>query len=188
MDRGDDERTWDTLVRLYRHPLRWHALFQYEEQVTSPRAVAAILDVPLNVISYHTQVLLSAGAIELVRTERRRGAIEHFYRAVTPLEIEDEEWRKLPVKLRRVLARRFIDGVKREYLDALTTGGIDHESAHLSRTYLGLDEQGERELASLLRETLVQANAIRDASRERDADTERRHEVVVMSFERASSP
>src|SRR6185437_2306061 len=94
VDSGGVGRSWESLVRLYRHPLRWHILFMYAERVTSPRVVAATLDVPLNVISYHTRVLLTAGAIELVGTKRRRGATEHLYRAVTPLEIEDVEWPK----------------------------------------------------------------------------------------------
>src|SRR3954470_15333297 len=188
MGDGGDDRSRESLVRLYRHPLRWHVLFMYGEDVTSPSVVAAALEVPLNVISYHTRVLLSEGASELVRPERRRGATAHVYGAVTPLEIEDEEWPQLPIKLRRVLARRFIDGIRGEYVDALTTGGMDHESTHLSRTYLTLDEQGERELALLLRKMLARVNTIGDASRDPGAEGTRRREVVVMSFDRASSP
>jgi DNA-binding transcriptional ArsR family regulator len=178
----------DRLSRLFRHPLRWHALFKYAEGVTSPRAIAADLRAPLNVVSYHTQVLLRAGAVELVRTERRRGATEHFYRAVVPLEIEDDEWRRLPLKLRRVLSRALIDGAMRESVDALAAGGMDSESTHLSRTYLVLDAQGQDELAALLRDVFARVNNIGEASHERAADDAVPHEVVVMSFERASRP
>jgi DNA-binding transcriptional ArsR family regulator len=174
------------LTRLFRHPLRWHALLRYSEAVTSPRAVAADLGKPLNVVSYHTEVLLREGAIELVRTEPRRGATEHFYRAVTPLAIEDAEWRELPVKLRRVMARALIDGVKREWVDALARGGMDDESTHLSRSYLVLDHQGQTELAALLRDVFSRVNAIGEASRERAADDAVACEVVVISFESAS--
>jgi DNA-binding transcriptional ArsR family regulator len=178
----------EMLTRLFRHPLRWQALLRYAESVTSPKAVAADLGVRLNVVSYHTQVLLRAGAIELVRTERRRGAIEHFYRAATPHEIEDEEWRQLPVKLRRVVSRAFIDGAMRESIDALARGGMDSESTHLSRLYFMLDPQGQDELAAVLREAFTRANAVADVSRERAAENRVPCELVVMSFQRTSGP
>jgi hypothetical protein len=151
-----------TLARLISHPLRTHVLFKYVEGVTSPSRIAAALRVPVNVVSYHTQVLVRAGALELVRTVPKRGAREHFYGAVLPADIEDAEWTELPVKLRRVLTRAVIDGSARE--------------------------AGERELAALLRETLERANAIDQACRERNADGAAPHELVVMSFRRTSRP
>jgi hypothetical protein len=183
-----DETRVEMLGRLFRHPLRWYVLSRYMQAVTSPKAVATDLDARLNLVSYHTQVLLREGAIELVRTERRRGATEHFYRAVTPLEIEDDEWCALPVKLRRVMSRAFIDGVVRESVDALAAGGLDNESTHLSRAYLMLDAQGQDELAAVLRDAFSRANAIAGASRERAAADRVPCELVVMSFQRTSSP
>src|SRR6185436_16961493 len=110
---------WETLARLIRHPIRCYALFSYSERTTSPRAIAEALGAPLNVVSYHTQVLLREGAIELVRTRQRRGAQEHFYRAVLSIEIGDAEWGELPVKLRRPLVRGLVDAALRESVDAL---------------------------------------------------------------------
>lgn len=177
-----------TLARLISHPLRTHVLFKYVEGVTSPSRIAAGLIVPLNVVSYHTQVLFRGGALELVRTVPKRGAREHFYRAVLPADIEDAEWTELPVKLRRVLTRAVIDGSARESADALAAGGMDGAATHLSRSYFLLDDDGERELAAVLRETLERANAIDQACRERRADGATPHELVVMSFRRASRP
>jgi DNA-binding transcriptional ArsR family regulator len=188
MDITDGSRQRETLARLVRHPLRSHALFKYAEAVTSPSSIASALDAPLNVVSYHTNVLLRAGAIELVRTERRRGAREHFYRAVLPREISDAEWNALPVKLRRVLVRAVIDGAVRESGDALMDGGMDDPSTHLSRSYLLLDEQGRSELASLLCETYARASAIDRASRARTRTPTAPYELIIMSFQRASRP
>ncbi len=40
------------------------------------------LDEPkLGNVSYHVRALLDDGLVELVRTEQRRGALAHFYRA-----------------------------------------------------------------------------------------------------------
>ena len=188
MERSEGDARWETLARLIRHPIRAQALFKYANGVTSPRAIAAALDVPLNVVSYHTQVLLRAGAIELVRTEPRRGVKEHFYRALLAGEIEDAEWSHLPLKLRRVLTRAIIDGVVRESVDALASGGMDQESTHLSRIYLVLDEQGQDELAALLRDSFARAKEIDDASRRRVAEDAADCELVMMSFRRASGP
>jgi DNA-binding transcriptional ArsR family regulator len=188
MSVGPTETRVEMLTRLFRHPLRWHVLLRYAEAVTSPTAVAVDLGAPLNVVSYHTQVLLREGAVELVGTERRRGATQHFYRALTPLEIEDREWGELPVKLRRAMSRALIDGVMRESVDALVGGGLDTDSSHLSRRYLTLDPPGERELAQLLRETFARVNAIQAASRERGAPDAAPHQLVIMSFRRASRP
>ena len=187
MDRAEGDAR-ETLARLIRHPLRSHVLFKYAEGMTSPSSIAVALDARLNVVSYHTQVLLRAGAIELVRTERRRGAREHFYRAVLAREIDDAGWNALPVKLRRVLVRAVIDGAVRESVDALASGGMDDASTHLSRSYLMLDEQGWLELASLLRETYARASDIDRASRDRARQDAAPYELVIMSFRRESRP
>ena len=182
------DRRWETLARLVRHPVRSYALFSYAEGETSPSAIADVFGVPLNVVSYHTQVLLRAGAIELVRTERRRGAQEHFYRAVLGAEIGDTAWTDLPPKLRRSLARAVIDAAMRESVDSLASGGMDDAATHLSRVFLVLDEDARSELAALLHETFTRAQAIDQASRARASESAVPHELVVMSFQRASRP
>jgi hypothetical protein len=40
-------------------------------------------------VSYHVNELESLGWIELVRTEQRRGATEHFYRGISPNYLDD---------------------------------------------------------------------------------------------------
>lgn len=186
---GDDRNDSVTLfARLARHPLRQHVLFKYAEAVTSPSAIAGALGARLNLVSYHTQVLLRAGIIELVRIESRRGATEHFYRAALAGDIEDDDWEQLPSAVRRGLARGTIDGAMREAADALPRGGMDDPWAHMSRSYFVLDGQAQRELASLLRATLERARDIEAASNERRNDDAVPQEVVIMSFTRPSRP
>jgi DNA-binding transcriptional ArsR family regulator len=176
------------LARLARHPLRQHVLFKYTEAVTSPSAVATALGARLNLVSYHTGVLSRAGVIELVRTQRRRGSTEHFYRATFHGIIEDADWARLPSGLRRGLVRGVIDGAFREAGDALPRGGMDEASAHVSRSYYMLDRQARRELASLLRSTFERAREIGTASDDRGTDDVVPYELVMMSFERESRP
>jgi hypothetical protein len=178
----------DALGKLLRHPLRQHVLSKYADSVTSPRDVADALGAKLNLVSYHTRVLLDAGCLELVRTERRRGAHQHFYRAALRGEIHDEDWAQLPMRLRRTLVRMIIDAGFREAGDALPRGGMDSRDTHVSRSFLKLDERGRAALAALLHSTFAAACEIERASRERDAAGQSPCELIVMSFERASRP
>lgn len=179
---------WELLARMIRHPLRQRLLFEYAECVTSPSRIAAAVGEPLNVVSYHTKVLLTAGYLALVRTERRRGAREHFYRTTMATAIEDAAWGRLPLTLRRALSRGLLDSVCREAADALPQGGMDPPSTHMSRSQFTLDVQGQWELAELLLDAFNRAHAINGASRARGGDDRANYELVIMSFERASRP
>src|SRR5688572_11778110 len=92
----------DDVARLLAHPLRQRLLFEYD-QPTSPSKAADRLQEPVNVVSYHTNVLRKYGWIELVRTERRRGATEHFYRSTGPPDIEDADWARLSLRTRHAV-------------------------------------------------------------------------------------
>lgn len=188
MDDGSPARPLDPrLARVIAHPLRQLLLLEYGEQVTSPSRVAAVLGERLNLVSYHTGVLVRNGFLELVRTEPRRGAKEHFYRTLMPGEIEDVDWGRLPPALRRTIVRRALEVFWRDATRALPRGGMDPPTTHVSRSFVTLDAQGRRELAALLRSTLVTAEDIGRASRERGAE-ERETELVILHFDRLSSP
>jgi DNA-binding transcriptional ArsR family regulator len=71
------------LARILSHPLRPRILQVLTLRgEASPNEIAVELGVPLGTLSYHTRMLRDAGWIELVREVPRRGAVEHFYRAV----------------------------------------------------------------------------------------------------------
>jgi DNA-binding transcriptional ArsR family regulator len=63
------------------HPLRVRILSALKDDVRSPGDLAAELEVPLGVASYHVRMLRDYDCVELVRTEPRRGALQHFYKA-----------------------------------------------------------------------------------------------------------
>ncbi len=133
-------------------------------------------------------MLLRAAWIELVRTERRRGATEHFYRATMPGDIEDDQWEHLPEGLRRVLVRRLLEDLWRDATDALPRGGMDAATAHVSRSFMRLDDDGREALAALLRSTLLEAEQIAAASRTRGDDAAGPVELIVLSFVPVSAP
>jgi DNA-binding transcriptional ArsR family regulator len=82
------------LPKALSHPLRAQALTILNERVASPNEIAGMLGVRLENVGYHVGVLRELGCIELVRTARRRGAVEH-YQAVKRRYLSDREWKHL---------------------------------------------------------------------------------------------
>jgi DNA-binding transcriptional ArsR family regulator len=70
------------MAKALAHPLRAKVLNRLNEGVASPNEMSRELGEPLGNVSYHVKALLELGCIELVDTAQRRGAIEHYYRAV----------------------------------------------------------------------------------------------------------
>jgi DNA-binding transcriptional ArsR family regulator len=185
---GDPDSRRPDSARVLRHPLRQRLLYEYAASTTSPSKLAVSLSRPLNLVSYHTNMLRRAGHVELVRVERRRGAHEHFYRAAAPQDIDDLDWSSLPTQLRRALVRSTMDLGWREIGDALVRGGMDDATAHVSRTFLTLDSEARAALAAVLRSALARAQEMEAASLDRGRDDAVPCELVIMSFERSSSP
>ncbi|MDA0167078.1 helix-turn-helix domain-containing protein [Solirubrobacter ginsenosidimutans] len=173
----------DALARLLAHPLRHRLLLEYSLGPRNPAQVARTLGEPLNLVSYHTGILSRHGYVELVGSERRRGALARFYRTTVATIIESDEWAGLTDELRRALATGTLEQATGEARRAAIDGGFDAAQAHLSRSPLELDEQGRAAVAACLREALADLEAIVAASRERDHDGERQpYEVVMLAF------
>jgi DNA-binding transcriptional ArsR family regulator len=69
-----------TTAKVMTHPLRVHILLQIAEKgKLSPSEYSKQNDESLNLVAYHTKVLLDYEAIEEVDRRPRRGATEHFY-------------------------------------------------------------------------------------------------------------
>jgi DNA-binding transcriptional ArsR family regulator len=66
------------------HPVRLEVLTMAESEPVSASDAAVALGEPLGTVAYHFRVLHTAGLIELVSEERRRGSIESFYQTTSP--------------------------------------------------------------------------------------------------------
>jgi DNA-binding transcriptional ArsR family regulator len=90
-------------ARVLSHPLRPQILdVLVRRGEASPNEIATELGVPLGTLSYHTRLLRDHGWIELTREVPRRGAVEHFYRAVVQpdarwisLKLDEQGWAEL---------------------------------------------------------------------------------------------
>jgi hypothetical protein len=172
----------DRLARLLVHPLRQLLLLEYARGPDNPAHVAQRVGEPLNLVGYHTGVLLRHGFVELVGTERRHGALTRFYRSAVGPVIEDAQWKALPAPVRRALVLGTLGLITGEARRAALDGGFDHPEAHLTRSPLELDQQGLLDVARHLCDVNDELGRITARSRRRAGDGGRTYEIVALGF------
>ena len=156
------------LAKALAHPLRVQLLAALNEGVASPNELAKKLDEPLTNVSYHVRMLHDLGCIELVDTEPRRGALEHYYRAIMRPFFADRDWKRLPKNARGSISDAVLQLVWDDAAEAIKGGLFDQrEDRHLSRSVLCVDDKGWEELHDLLAETLDGAMQIQADSASR---------------------
>lgn len=171
----------EALLRAISHPLRHRLLGMLDGRVASPNQLARELGLPLGRVSYHIRLLSDLGAIELVRTEPRRGALEHFYRAVTTVWFSEGDWTKLPRSARRGILGQNLQQIFTDVTAAADGGGFDHSASLVLRAPLQLDDAGMDEVSGMLRSAVERA---RELSGERGEGGGTSAELSVLLFER----
>ena len=168
-----NKRIDETLISAVAHPLRVRALSFLSERPASPKEIAAELGAEVGNVSYHVRELERVGLIELIDEKKRRGAIEHFYRAVRPPLLDDAEWEKLGPEERLGISTWIIQLTMADAAEALRAGSLEaRDDSHLSRVPLLLDEKGWRELVKIQKEALWATLDIRAASAARLAEAD----------------
>ncbi len=159
------------LAKALAHPLRVRILTSLHKGVSSPNQLSQELGEPLGNVSYHVKTLLEYDCVELVKTEPRRGAVEHFYRATERAFFSASDWEKIPASARKGISGSILETVGQDASEALVEGSIDaRKDSHISRTPLVLDEQGWSEITSLLADTLNRAIEIQEGAASRLAE------------------
>jgi DNA-binding transcriptional ArsR family regulator len=178
------------IMKALSHPLRVRMLTLLNQKVSSPSEIAEELDEPLGNVSYHMRFLADLKMVKLVRTEPRRGAVEHYYEALEPPLMSDDDWAQLPVALRRSLSDSTLGNIASDLRGAAAEGGFDRPNVHISRTALTLDQEGWDELSGALADVLERAREIQEQSnkRRKRADTGAiATALVLMQFEGAGT-
>lgn len=155
------------VVKALAHPIRVRVLTLLNQKVASPSELAEEIGEPLGNVSYHVRTLLDLGCIELVRTAPRRGAVEHYYRALTRPIFSEDDWGQMPPSLRRSVAGAVLSEVWRDVNSAASAGGFDGDDVHVGRTPLTLDRKGWQDLAAELDRVTQRAAAIQAESAKR---------------------
>lgn len=183
---GVDQR----LVKALAHPLRVEILTILNERMASPNELSKELEEGLSQVSYHVKVLKDFECIEMVKTEPRRGAVEHYYRATERAFLTDQDWRNLPASIKPGVSVASVQMIVEDVFAALEGGTFDaRDDRHLSWTPGIVDEQGWAESVDLTAETLERVIKIHADSAKRLAKSGEEGipaTAVVMNFQGVS--
>jgi DNA-binding transcriptional ArsR family regulator len=169
--RTSPEGITQQLAKALAHPLRVRILTSLHKGISSPNQLSQELGEPLGNVSYHVKTLLEYDCVELVKTEPRRGAVEHFYRATERAFFSDEEWAKIPASARKGISGVILQAIGQDATEALIAGTVNARTdTHLTHTPLLIDERGWEELVALLGETQERAVEIQQESAGRLAE------------------
>lgn len=163
-----EEKIDQRMVRALAHPLRVQILEILSERIASPNGISQALETGLSDVAYHTRTLNRYGCLELIRTARKRGAVEHFYKAQPNAFIGDRSWRSVPRSLRGGVTAAALQTYIEKAVAALEAGTIDErEDSALYWTPLLLDLLGWEEITAIVAETTAQILAAQERSRRR---------------------
>ncbi len=178
------------IAKALSHPLRGHILATLGDRIASPNEIAGELGINARDLDYHIKVLIRVGMIRLVRTEKRRGAREHFYELNQPvLYFDDLAWERMPRQIQTSISASLLQIVLDEAAEALRAGTFNARDSHQSRTSMLLDEQAYGKVTKLMDETLEKVLEIQQKCAEDLEKTSRKGiptEVFMVGFETAA--
>ena len=164
----DGETIDQNLVRALAHPMRVRILEALQGRTASPTEMARAFDESLGVVSYHVNALLDVECIEQVRTQPKRGTIEHFYTATPRSFIGHQDWRRAPLSVRGGVTSEALRTFVGKVGAAIDADTIDRrEDTTLNWMPIVVDEQGWRETAEILDRALRDLMTVGARSRER---------------------
>ncbi|HEY0279154.1 MAG TPA: helix-turn-helix domain-containing protein [Solirubrobacterales bacterium] len=172
-ERIEKETVDQDLVRALAHPMRVQILEALQGRTASPTELSKEFKQSLGVVSYHANALLEVECIEQVRTQPKRGTIEHFYTAKPRSFIGHQDWRRTPVSVRGGVTDEAIRTFVAKVGDAIDAGTIDsREDTTLNWMPMQVDDQGWRETAEILDQARrdLQQVAIETRARLAEAD------------------
>lgn len=168
MNRNRPNRIDQRLVRALGHPLRVKILEVVQVRKASPSELTELLSAPLGNVAYHVRVLEKCGCIEQVATARRRGAVEHYFRARPRSYIGHQDWRKVPKSLRDAVTGASLGTFFDRAADALEAGTMDaRDDTTLNWMPMAVDAAGWAEVAAVFEAVNNRLEAIHELCRRR---------------------
>lgn len=132
----------ERLVKALAHPLRVQILDYLNGREWSPRELEAELNQGLSQVSYHVKVLFDYELIELTRTEPRRGAVEHFYRAVERAFVPSGMANNIPKSAQQIIGGGILEKIDKDVGTSLKSGKFyARNDWHVSWTPIPLDDK-----------------------------------------------
>lgn len=178
-------------VKALDHVLRQHILLAAVQGEVSPSGLAETLGEGLSQVSYHVKVLREdcGGMLEETRTEPRRGALEHYYRASAKTLLPAKAWRRVRKGMRAVVGAGQANDLFNDLTEALKAGKLQGAHDHISRTPLVLDLEGRRNVKAIAERAIREVESEQQAAarRIREANGDGRnasgHTFALLAFE-----
>lgn len=146
------------------HPMRMRILTILNQRVASPSELAVELGEPLGQVSYHVKRLEKLRCVELVSSAQKRGAIQHFYRALERPALTEKDMASIPRPIRRGIADAILVQVAKDLRAAAKGGGLDRDGVRVADTELTVDAKGWADIKKALLELTQDALAIQASS------------------------
>jgi len=138
------------LIKALAHPLRVEALALMNDREWSPNELSEELNKGLSQVSYHVKVLRDFECIELTKTEPRRGAVEHYYRAIKRAYIPSAMVKHIPKSGQRDIANDILREIDKDVAASVKSGRFyERDDTHASWTPADLDGEGCIEASEL---------------------------------------
>lgn len=158
------------MAKVFSHPLRVKVWYLINQSPTSPNRIALKLGEPLGNIAYHVRELEKYGCIELIDTKQRRGATEHYYRALARTLIDTETWARLSFEERQPTSRYGLQCVIADAIAADNAGTFDSRAdRHLTYFPVNVDEEGWAKIAAACDDFLDLVMKVQEESTNRSA-------------------
>jgi predicted transcriptional regulator len=170
------------LIKALGHPLRWQLLSLLNEREWSPNELSEELVEGLTQVSYHVKVLRDFELIEMTRTEPRRGAVEHYYRAIERAYLPTEISKNLPQSGRDIIANKVLEDIDQDLGSAIKSRKFyERADHHVTWTPDLLDEKGCAKANDLADEFVKRFIEIGVESRSRQAESVDASELIPVS-------
>ena len=149
--RDVSNRTVDqNLIKALAHPLRVEILAILNDRMASPNELSKELEEGLSQVSYHVKVLKDFKCIRMVKTEPRRGAVEHYYRATARAFLTSEMVKDLPKSAQRASYGTVLVDANQDLTTALESGKFDQRDDYVvARIPTTMDGQAREKAAKL---------------------------------------
>jgi DNA-binding transcriptional ArsR family regulator len=131
------------LIKGLAHPLRVRILAYMNDRAWSPNELSEELHEGLSQVSYHVKVLRDFKMIEMTKTEPRRGAVEHYYRAVERAYIPRWMAKLIPRSGNEIIGSNILEAIEEDLVASVKSGKFyEREDTHASYTPVMLDGLG----------------------------------------------
>lgn len=170
------------LLKALAHPMRVAILDLMNAGEWSPNELKKALGEGLSQVSYHIKVLKDFEMIEMTRTEPRRGAVEHYYRATERAFVPSGIASDIPKMAQRIIGNGFLENIERDVSDSLEAGTFyDRDDWHVGWLPVDLDGQGRQDAEKLADKFIEDFLKLEAESATRRADSESEGERIRTS-------